>query len=117
MKKKKVLNENYLENKPIRSANMKWTINDKFMVVLEVENKGIFNKIAQMLFKKPKISFIHLDELGSFVWNLCDGEKSIIEIGEKVEKEFAEQANPLYERLATYFQMLNEYGFVTFKKD
>ena len=33
-----------------------------------------------------------------------------------VESEYGEDANPLYERLAKYFQILDSYGFVHWKK-
>ena len=41
-----------------------------------------------------------------------DGKKNIIELGEDVDKKFGEKANPLYERLAKYFQILDSYGFI-----
>ena len=81
---------------------------------LDIDNKGVFNKIAQVLFKRPKVSHIHLDELGSFVWPLLDGEKSIFDIGKAVEEHFGEKAEPLYERLAQYFKILESYGFVKY---
>ena len=115
MAKKKVIEQNYLENVPVHSQSITWELDGDDAVVLQVENKGMFNRIAQKLFKKPKVSFIHLDDLGSFVWKLIDGQKSIIDIGKEVEQHFGESANPLYERLATYFQMLESYNFVTFK--
>ena len=112
--KKKVISENYLEKIPFR-ADLKWSADDNGKVTLEIENKGFFNRLAQKLFKKPKISYVHLDETGSFVWPLMDGEKNIIEIGKLVEEKFGEKANPLYERLATYFRILESYGFVKWK--
>lgn len=102
--------ENFLEKKPER-AQVKWN-NKGGVVTLEIENKGLFNKIAQKLFKKPKISYIHLDEMGSFIWPLLDGDKTIIEIGEYVKEQFGEKANPLYERLSEYVRRLASYGFV-----
>lgn len=105
--------ENYLEKVPVR-GDFKWTTEDG-IITLEIENKGVFNKIAQKLFKKPKISYVHLDKMGSFIWPQIDGEKSILDISESVDKEFGEEAKPLYERLAKYFQILSSYGFVTFK--
>lgn len=101
----------------MRREDIIWSVDDEGIVTLEMENKGIFNKIAQKLFKRPKISFIHLDETGSFIWQLIDGEKNIIELGESVEKHFGEKAHPLYERLATYVQMLESYGFVINKQN
>ena len=113
---KKRLNENYLERVPVR-GDFKWSSDDENKVTLEIENNGFFNRIAQKFFKKPKISYVHLDEMGSFVWPLIDGEKDIIEIGRFVEEHFGEKANPLYERLANYFRILESYGFIKWKKE
>ncbi len=112
MKKKA---ENYLERIPCRNEGLRWSVQDE-KVTLEIDNKGIFNKIAQKLLKKPKVSYVHLDEMGSFIWPVLDGEKSILDIGELVKEEFGEKANPLYERLAKYFGILESYGFVEWKK-
>ena len=114
-KKKNIITQNYLEKIPLRAPQYKWSKNDEGMVTLEIENKGVFNRIAQMIFKKPKISYVHLDETGSFVWPLLDGEKDIIALGELVDEKFGEKAHPLYERLAKYFQILDSYGFVVWK--
>jgi hypothetical protein len=106
--------ENYLEKKPLRAENIRWEKDENGEVVLEIENKGIANKLAQKLLKKPKISYIHLDEMGSFLWPLLNGEKNIIELGVLVKEHFGEKAEPLYERLARYFQILESYHFITF---
>lgn len=115
MKKKNVINQNYLENIPVRNAKIAWNTDKGGIVTLEVENKGLANKIAQRLFKKPKISYIHLDEMGSFVWPAIDGEKNITKIAKEVKEHFGDSAEPLYERLAKYFEILRSYGFVDFK--
>lgn len=112
MKKKKQIQQNYLDKRPVRHSGLEWTADDNGVVTLSIENKGFFNCIAQKLFKKPRISYVHLDETGSFVWPLLDGEKTIFEIGKEVEEKFGEAAHPLYERLAKYFQILDSYGFV-----
>ena len=112
MRKKQEKKENYLERIPKRPEKYEYTVGDDGIVTLYIENKGVFNKIAQKLFKKPKISYVHLDEMGSFIWPIMDGEKDITEIGKLVEEKFGEKAHPLYERLATYFQILDSYGFV-----
>lgn len=108
--------ENYLDKKPLRKEGMGWKTDENGIVTLEIENKGVFNRIAQKLFKKPKISYVHLDAMGSFIWPIIDGEKNITEIGKEVDGHFGEKAHPLYERLAKYFQILDSYGFITFNK-
>lgn len=110
---KKVISENYLEKKPKRSSGLLWNENEEGLVTLEIENKGVMNRIAQKLLKKPKTSYIHLDKLGSFIWKTIDGEMSIYEIGPLFKEKFGADAEPLYERLAKYFQILKSYNFIT----
>lgn len=104
--------ENYLEKIPVHSEDLNWSADENGMITLDIENKGIVNRLAQKLLKKPKVSHIHLDEFGSYIWQIIDGEKSIIDIGVKVGEHFGEKANPLYERLAKYFQTLENYKFI-----
>ena len=113
--KKNVKDENYLEKKPICKSGLNWSKDENGNVTLEMENKGVANRIMQKLIKKPKTSYIHLDEMGSFVWPLMDGEKDILEIGKFVEEHFGEKANPLYERLSQYFKTLEKYNFIEYK--
>lgn len=116
MKSKNVVPENYLDKIPIRKDGLKWSVDENGEVILEVENKGIANKIMQILLKKPKVSYIHLDEMGNFIWPIIDGEKNVFYIGKEVKEHFGEKAEPLYERLAQYFRVLESCGFVEFKK-
>lgn len=114
MKKKNDVN--YVEKIPLRNPDIGWQTDEEGKITLEVENKGVFNRIFQVILKKPKISYIHLDDMGSFVWPLIDGERNIFEIGKFVEEHFGEKANPLYERLSQYFQILDNYGFIKWNK-
>lgn len=107
--------DNYLDGKPLRNEKIPWSADDG-QVTLEIENKGLWNRLFQKLLKKPRISYVHLDEMGSFVWPLLDGEKTILEIGEAVEDRFGDAAKPLYERLVKYFQILESYHFISLNK-
>lgn len=115
MKNKRIVYENYLDKIPVRKDRLEWSVEKNDKIVLKVENKGVANKFAQMLFKKPKVSFIHLDGMGSFIWKTIDGKKNVFAIGKDVKERFGENAEPLYERLAQYFGILEECGFVEFE--
>lgn len=115
MKNNKKPDENYLDRIPVRIDSIPWDTDENGLVTLKVYNKGAMNKFAQVFFRKPEISYIHLDKNGSFVWPLIDGEKNIIEIGKDVEAHFGEEANPLYERLAQFFRILDNNNFITWK--
>lgn len=110
MKKK---SENYLEKIPRHKDTLSWSQDEKGIVTLEMQNKGAANRIAQLLLKKPKISYIHLEEFGSFVWLAIDGKRDITAIGELVRERFGEKAEPIYERLAQYIKTLETNNFIT----
>ena len=104
--------ENYLEKIPCHNPRIKWGKDDKGLVTLEMENRGFANFLAQKLLKKPRISFIHLEEFGSFIWTVIDGKQDIIAIGKLVKEKFGDKAEPLYERLAGYIKTLHTNGFI-----
>lgn len=110
--KKAPTGENYLDYVPCHNPEIKYEIDGEHKVTIFQENKGMFNFIAQKLFKKPRISQIHLDEMGDFIWPLMDGERNLIEIAELVKAEFGEKAEPLYNRLVQYVRTLETYGFI-----
>jgi hypothetical protein len=111
---KKNTQQNYINKIPVPRQDLVWEQNDKNIVTLQLENKGFANFLAQKLLKKPKISYIHLDEFGSFVWLQINGTRDISAIGELIRERFGEKAEPLYERLTQYFKTLEHYGFITF---
>lgn len=108
-------NENYLEKIPMRASSIRFGADEAGIVTLEIENKGVINKVAQTFFKKPKVSYVHLDKLGSYIWSSLDGEKDVFSLGKEVEEKFGEVAHPLYERLIKYLEILSSYQFIIWK--
>ena len=87
MSKKDKGSENYLERIPAPADTIKWEVSEDGKVTLHIENTGFFNKVAQKFFKRPKVSFVHLDDNGSFVWQLMDAKRDILELGRQVSEK------------------------------
>ena len=87
--------ENFLDYIPKHNSLFEYHENEAGNIEVKVHNKGIFNKIAQVVAKRPKYSNIELDAFGSFIWRQMDGCRSIYEIGELVKAEFGDKAEPL----------------------
>ena len=102
---------NYLDAVPVRAIHIKWHMEGDG-VILDIENKGAFNKIAQTIFKKPKVSHVHLDEFGSFIWLQIDGERTVHDIALSVKEKFGEDAEPLYPRIIKFMQIMKSYDFI-----
>lgn len=104
--------DNYLEVVYKRNESMEWKEEEDGTVTVTRENTGKVNGIMQKLFKAPKVSQIHFEKLGSFIWKQLDGKKNIKEIGEAVHEEFGDRAEPLYERLTQFIESLVKASFV-----
>ena len=112
--KKQMADINYLDLIPEKNSSLKWHTDLKERVILEVENTGIMNKIAQNLFNKPRFTKVHLDANGSFIWPLIDGKRTVADIAVLVKEQFGEAAEPLYPRIIKYFQIVESYHFIRF---
>jgi hypothetical protein len=55
---------------------------------------------------------VRLDEVGSAVWELCDGRRDVAEIGRAVEERFGERIEPVYDRLALFLKQLERWGSI-----
>lgn len=112
MAKQRKKTDNYLDLIPVFHETHTWDQNEEGIVTIYIENKGMMNRFAQKFFHKPKVSQVHLDEMGSFILPLIDGQHSVNDIALLIKEHFGEKAEPLYNRLITYMHTLESYGFV-----
>lgn len=105
---------NYLDFIPKIKEDLRWEKTPKD-VTIYIENKGVMNRIAQKVLHKPKVSQIHLDEMGTFIFPLIDGMKSVYDIAQLVKEEFGEKAEPLYQRIVQYMRTLESYEIIAMK--
>ena len=116
MSKKVKPSVNYLDLIPQRAEALRWHTEEQTgRVTLEVENTGLFNTIAQKLFHRPRFTQVHLDETGSYLWPLIDGQKTVDQLAQCVKARFGEKAEPLYPRIVKYFQIVESYHFISFR--
>ncbi len=107
--------KNYLDLIPRRAEGLLWETEEDGIVVLQVENTGVFNRIAQKLFRKPRYTKVHMDRYGSFLWPLIDGKKTVAELAGLQKEAFGEEVEPLYPRIVKYFQIVESYHFIQFE--
>jgi len=114
MDRKKKKTENYLDYIPKQNTLFPFQENEKGNIEIARKNRGLFNRIAQLLFRKPKVSYIELDAFGSFVWRQIDGKRNVYEIGKLVKAKFGQEAEPLYERLTKFLRILRNNEFILY---
>lgn len=112
MRRKGMTEENalgivYCRNVPAREAET---------VVLYLEHRSFYDRVAQRVFGRPAVSEISLDELGSFIWRHIDGERSVYEISRCVEARYQERAQPLYARLLRFLYIMEQNALIVRQK-
>ena len=105
--------KNYLDYIPVISDKNTWSV-EEGKVTVHMVHRGFFAAIAQKFFHRPRVSHIHLDEMGSFIFPLLDGNRTVGDIAELVHEEFGEAAEPLYDRLVQYMKILHNNGFIRY---
>jgi hypothetical protein len=55
---------------------------------------------------------IHLDEIGTTVWNCINGERTAVEIGDKLHEDLGEKIEPVFERLGMFLAKMKNENFI-----
>ncbi len=107
--------KNYMDYIPVQNPRITWEVKEGERVELAVPNRGFFNRVAQLFFRRPKVSYIKLDEYGSFVWRQIDGATDIYAISQKMKSQFGEEAEPVVERLVQFMRALQVNRYIYYK--
>lgn len=78
-KEPKLTREQVMRSRPLRNALLQWETNDEGKVVITIpRRKDWLARIATIFFAVPSTRQLVLDdEVGSSVWQACDGEQTI----------------------------------------
>jgi hypothetical protein len=73
--------------------------------------------LAKLLSKglEPGHNHIALDEVGSLVWSLCDGEHTVRQIAEAIAERFGDDYDPDSKRLAVFMLTMKQRGWLVWK--
>ena len=101
----------YMNHVALYNDKLEWQISENGYVNLTIENKGIYNKIAQKLFRKPRYTNIELDCYGSRLWLYIDGKRTVYDIFMKMTNAFPDEEN-MYERVNRFVAILQKNSFI-----
>ncbi|MBR0398513.1 MAG: PqqD family protein [Eubacterium sp.] len=111
-KKPVKLAPNYLDQVFIRDPDKHWELRPDGTAVVDLEHRGFFARIAQTVFKKPKVSHIALDKYGSVVWKHLDGSHTAGDVIRIMEETFPEEKDRMLNRTVTFLGTLQSQGFI-----
>ena len=100
---------------PVRNSLIKWDEQENGEVSLVVPQKSTpWIKIISKLFMLPGSRVVVLDEVGSFVWTLCDGHNTIDNIMRALCNKYKLTRKEAQTSLFAFFRMLGKKGMLGF---
>ncbi len=107
--------EQAFEARPVRNPALKWRVNDEdFIEVIVPRRKDLFGRAMGFLFFVPESRPITLDEVGTRVWNLCDGEHTVQDIVKALSSDYKLQRREVEVSLTEYLRTLGKKGMIGF---
>ncbi len=98
----------YLRNIPIIKDTLNYQVEDGVVKVIIDNNKLLHRFFRKLRFKVANNTSITFDQYSSFVFLAINGERSVYEIGKLVKLKYGDECEPLYERLVTFIDFLED---------
>ena len=96
-------NEEVLNLKFKVCDNIEYKVDEnRIVTIIEKQDHKIQRFFRKLKFKIPLYKEIDFDEISSEVFLQIDGDKTVKEIGNNLEKKYGDRVNPLYERLLIF---------------
>jgi len=105
--------KNLLELVPQRISQWETRENNRIDILVPKLRGKWLGKWLLPKMKKPHYK-VRLDDIGSFVWQQCDGEKTIRQIALCLRENFGEKAEPVFERVCIFFKKLEKGCFINY---
>ena len=100
---------------PLRNKLVNWEADDKGEVSLIIIQKPkLWVRIISKVFMLPGKRVVALDDVGSFVWQLCDGHNSINQIVKQLSGKYRMTRKEAETSLVTYMRQLGKRGIIGF---
>jgi hypothetical protein len=117
--RRKVLkNINYLDLTPVRLMQDQLSDNDRIDILLPRFKRRFWRELSRNS-KKGEYIRIHLDEIGSAIWLLIDGQKKVITICDELNQMKVEKLKPIEEtekRVTQFLSMLYQERYISFRE-
>ena len=104
--------KNILNLKPERACEWEWNLDTKQAVILIPRYRS---KLFATLFPQ-RYTKMELDDYGTFVWEACSGDMTVLEIAEELEEAFGAGDEPIVERLSVFLNRLAEQRLIRYRK-
>ncbi|WP_085829136.1 PqqD family protein [Clostridium massiliodielmoense] len=84
-------------------------------ITIIIKRNSKFDKLILKIFRKAhKELYVHLDEIGSFIWRNIDGKKTVLNLCEGFMKEYNVEQSEAINRTVYFLKILKNNKFIKF---
>ncbi len=102
---------------PVRNPAVRYETqpNGCILLIVPLRPRGLMRLLTR-LFKLPREHRIELDETGSTVWSLCDGQHSVEAIVQRLVRQYKLERREAEYALFAFLNTLTRRGFIAYTK-
>ncbi|MCS7265828.1 MAG: PqqD family protein [Armatimonadetes bacterium] len=105
----------FSQKRPRWLENARWQ-NSGDKVIVKVSRSDWIASLLRRITSRTVYRQIELDEIGSFVWNLCDGSHTVADIAEALQKRYQLSRREAFASLAEFLSQLQRKGLINFEE-
>lgn len=114
-KKEGLSREQAFEARPMRNPELKWRVNDEDCVEVVIPRRSDrLGRVMGFVFAVPETKPVILDDVGTFVWGLCDAKHTVADLVQALCDEYNLTEREVEVSLTEYLRILGKRGMVGF---
>lgn len=115
-KKPSLTRDQALRTRPVQNPLLEWEKADTGDITLKIpRRKDLTARILSRIFQAPGHKEIVLDQVGSYIWEMCDGKHSVESIVMATSREYKLTRRECETSVAMYLKMLGDRKLVGFR--
>lgn len=107
---------NFYELVPRRKREYDELAGGAVEVLLPRYGTGVVGRVLKYFLNSKPVR-VRLDDVGARVWRLCDGRRSVLDIGAAVRDAFGERVEPVNDRVAAFLDQMHKTGLIEWNED
>ncbi len=107
--------QQFSQKKPRWAEQVEWQQRDE-KVIVKIRRSDWFGVLLRWLTSRPVYRQIELDEIGGFVWSLCDGFHSVSDIAQELQKRYQLSRREAFSSLAEFLSQLQKRGLIRWEE-
>ncbi len=100
---------------PVRNPKLEWkrTVDGKIIVILKRRDDWL-GKLVGSIFCVPRMKEVVLDEVGTMVWEMCDGKHTISRMTKRIAERYKLTEKEAEVSLITFLNRMAKRGMIFF---